>query len=242
MKIDAILWDYDGTLVNSVSKNIDITKQIISVVAPKLTGINTPKYLRSEKEYYIANHQSNNWQDLYVNYYGMSKEEMMEAGKMWAKYQLKNETPVKLFSGIAKTVSQIQLPQGICSQNSSKNINQVLVDNNLNHKFKSIVGYDDIPLDMQKPLAFGGIECLKQIFEHIHNKTILYIGDHEGDVKFARNIEKELDSSKVISVVAKYSGANVKSWTFKPDFELETPTDILEILNGLINPINKKNK
>ena len=25
MKLDAILWDYDGTLVNSVPKNIDIT-------------------------------------------------------------------------------------------------------------------------------------------------------------------------------------------------------------------------
>ncbi|MFA0006000.1 HAD family hydrolase, partial [Vibrio splendidus] len=29
MKLDAILWDYDGTLVNSVPKNIAITKDII---------------------------------------------------------------------------------------------------------------------------------------------------------------------------------------------------------------------
>ncbi len=58
MKIDAILWDYDGTLVNSVPKNIDITKQILSVVAPRLAGENLSNYLKSEKEYHIANHQS----------------------------------------------------------------------------------------------------------------------------------------------------------------------------------------
>ena len=39
MKLDAILWDYDGTLVNSVPKNIDITKNILSIVAPHLTGV-----------------------------------------------------------------------------------------------------------------------------------------------------------------------------------------------------------
>ena len=63
MKINAILWDYDGTLVNSVPKNIDITIQILSEVAPRLTGGNLPEYLKSEESYHVANHQSNNWQD-----------------------------------------------------------------------------------------------------------------------------------------------------------------------------------
>lgn len=40
MKADAVLWDYDGTLVNSVPKNIDITKQILSSVVPRLSGKN----------------------------------------------------------------------------------------------------------------------------------------------------------------------------------------------------------
>jgi len=86
MKIDAILWDYDGTLVNSVPKNIDITKQILSVVAPRFAGENLPNYLKNEKEYHIANHQSKNWQDLYVNYYGLTEKEMLEAGTMWTEY------------------------------------------------------------------------------------------------------------------------------------------------------------
>ena len=233
MKIDAILWDYDGTLVNSVPKNIDITKQILSVVAPRFAGENLPHSLKSEKEYHIANHQSKNWQDLYVNYYGLTEKEMLEAGTMWTEYQLKNSTPVELFAKIEQTINEIHLPQGICSQNSSENINQVLKSNNLNHKFNSIIGYDDIPNNYQKPLAFGGIKCLKQIFQTTLNKSIIFIGDHEGDVEFARNIEMELNgNSEVISVIAKYSGANTELWNYKPDFEIENPTDLLEIINN----------
>lgn len=233
MQIDAILWDYDGTLVNSVPKNIDITKLILSVVAPRLSADNLPQALKSENDYHIANHQAKNWQVLYKDYYGLTEDEMLEAGTLWTEYQLKNSTPVELFSGIEHTLNQIQLPQGICSQNSSENINQVLEKYNLAHKINSIVGYDDIPSDKQKPSAFGGIKCLKQIYGTLRNKTIIYIGDHEGDVEFARNIETELcENSKVISIVAAYSGADIKLWTYKPDFEIGTPTDLLEIINN----------
>ena len=233
MNIDAILWDYDGTLVNSVPKNIDITKQILSEVAPRLTGENLPHYLKSEDSYHIANHQSKNWQDLYVNYYGMTETEMLEAGTMWSAYQLKNKTPVVLFSEIEQTINQIQLPQGICSQNSSENIHRVLEQHDLNLKFQAIVGYDDIPSNSQKPIPFGGLKCMEQLFGNTANKTIFYIGDHEGDVEFARNIEKELSGkSTVIAITATYSGADTTSWTYKPDFEIEAPSDLLKIINS----------
>ena len=233
MRIDAILWDYDGTLVNSVPKNIDITKQILSVVAPRLSGENLPQALKSEKAYHIANHQAKNWQILYKDYYGLTEDEMLEAGTMWTEYQLKNSTPVELFSGIEHTLNQIQLPQGICSQNSSKNINQVLEKNNLAHKINSIVGYDDIPSNAQKPSPIGGIKCLEDIFDTVIDKKIIYIGDHEGDVEFARNIEKKLnDNSQVISIVAKYSGADTRFWSYKPNYEIESPADLLNIINN----------
>ncbi len=119
MKLDAILWDYDGTLVNSVPKNIDITKAILSIVAPHLTGDNLPKYLHSEANYHYANHAAKNWQELYVDYYGMSHDEMLKAGGLWAEHQEKNQTPVTLFEGIDGVIKEFaQLPHGICSQNS----------------------------------------------------------------------------------------------------------------------------
>ena len=232
MNIDAILWDYDGTIVYSVPKNIDITKQILSKVASRLTGENLPSHLKSEEKYHIANHRSKNWQDLYINYYGLTEIEMLKAGVLWTEYQLKNTTPVELFAEIKETINEISLPQCICSQNSSENIKRVLEKNNLSQKFKAIIGYDDIPGDQQKPSAFSGIKCLKQIYDTLQNKTIIYIGDHEADVEFARNIETELsENSKVISIIAKYSGADTRLWTYKPDFEIENPFDLLEIIN-----------
>jgi phosphoglycolate phosphatase-like HAD superfamily hydrolase len=231
MNIDAILWDYDGTLVNSAPKNIDITKQILSVVAPRLTKENLPDCLKSQEAYHIANHLSKNWQDLYMKYYGMSEIEMIRAGALWTEYQLKNTTPVKLFSDVKQTMDQINIPQGICSQNSSKTILQLLQQNGLIEKIQTIIGYDDIPNDLQKPSPFGGLKCLEQMFEDIYHRTIIYVGDHEGDVKFARNIEIKLGKeSKVIAVTVKYSGANTSGWNHKPDFEIESPLDLLKIL------------
>jgi len=231
-KVDAILWDYDGTLVNSAKKNIEITKQILFEVAPRLSGNDLPVYLKDEEKYHFANHQAKNWQDLYLNYYGLNKSEMLEAGAMWSDYQLKNATPVELFSEIKQTVTQIELPQGICSQNSSQNINRVLKNNRLTHKFNSIIGYDDIPNNVQKPLAFGGLVCIEQLLESNYDRTIFYIGDHEGDVEFARNIELKLpNGSKVVSITVKYSGANTNHWTFKPDFEIDKPSELIEVLN-----------
>ncbi|WP_271785032.1 HAD family hydrolase [Aquimarina algiphila] len=233
MNINAILWDYDGTLVNSVPKNIDITKQILAEVAPRLTGESLPQYLKNEESYHVANHQSKNWQDLYLNYYGMSESEMLKAGTLWTEYQLRNTTPVELFAEINQTINQIELPQGICSQNSSKNINQVLEHNSLAHKFQAIIGYDDIPSNAQKPNPYGGLKCVEQIFGNINDKTIFYIGDHEGDVEFARNINKELNGqSRVIAIVAKYSGAETSSWKYKADFEIEKPSELIKIINN----------
>ena len=231
MNVDAILWDYDGTLVNSSSKNIDITKQIFADVVPRLSGENLPFYLKSEKAYHEANHKSKNWHDLYMNYYGLTETETLKAGSLWTEYQLKSSTRVELFPEIKQTISQLDLPLGICSQNSAKNIRHVLAMHELLKKFNSIVGYDDIPVNAQKPSALSGIKCLENIFSEIMNKTIVYIGDHEGDVEFARNIKTELhESNSVISIIVTYSGANIESWAFKPDYEISSPRELLDIL------------
>ena len=231
MKPDIILWDYDGTLANSVPKNIDITKQILSDIIPRLSGENLPHHLRSEGEYHIANHKAKNWQDLYMSYYGLSEAETQLAGSLWSKYQLKNLTPVELFPEIKHVISQLRIPHGICSQNSAENIRQLLARNELLERFNAIIGYDDIPNNMQKPLAFGGVKCINQIFKKPTNKVVLYIGDHEADVEFARNIAKELDSSnEVISVTVTYSGANTQSWSLKPDFEISSPSQLLKLV------------
>jgi N-acetyl-D-muramate 6-phosphate phosphatase len=197
-----------------------------------LTGKNLPRWLQSGREYHIANHQSRNWQDLYINYYGLTETEMLKAGSMWAEYQLRNSTPVQLFPVIEQVIHQIDLPHGICSQNAAENILRVLEKNRLAHKFKAIVGYNDIPHHLQKPASYGGVKCIDLLLENPVGKTVIYLGDHETDVLFARNIEKELQGTiKVLSLIVTYSGADTKHWTHKPDFEIKNPNGLLEIIN-----------
>ncbi|WP_276629399.1 hypothetical protein [Terrisporobacter hibernicus] len=60
MKISAILWDYDGTLVNSVKKNIEVTKEVLKNFIPDLDN-NLPKALTSVENYEEANYKYKNW-------------------------------------------------------------------------------------------------------------------------------------------------------------------------------------
>ncbi len=232
MKLDAILWDYDGTLVNSVPKNISITKEILSIVAPHLTGDNLPQYLRSEAAYHVANHGAKNWQELYLDYYGLSHDEMELAGSMWSEHQERNQTPVSLFEGISSVVTQFgHLPHGICSQNSQANIRNVLRSNQIDDHFVSVVGYDDVSNGQQKPDPFGGIKCVDNILGQNDSSLLMYIGDHEADTKFARNLESALGGdTRVISVAAGYSCSAPESWNITPDYIAHRVEDLVGII------------
>lgn len=231
MKTDAILWDYDGTLVNSVPKNIETTIEILNEVAPRLTGENLPDCLKSEEAYHLANHQSRNWQDLYLNYYGMTTEELNAAAPLWTSFQLKNRTPVQLFPGIKEFAEKTDVPMGICSQNSSANIKTLLEQNQILSCFSSIIGYDDIPENAQKPNPYGGIKCLEELKVNKTGSTIIYVGDHEGDVEFARNIERESrEKIKIIAITVLYSGSNPEKWRSKPDFAVNSLQELEKIL------------
>ena len=147
-KTDAILWDFDGTLANSAAKNMAITRQILHRVAPHLTGSGLPRYLQNEADYHFANHNADHWRDLYHEFFGMTTLEIETAGPLWESFQMADNTEVTLFEGVADTVRQFsQIPQGICSANASDNIRQVLLANQIGSAFRSVIGYEDLPIN-----------------------------------------------------------------------------------------------
>jgi len=229
-KVDAMLWDFDGTLANSAAKNITITKQILARVAPHLTGEGLPRFLQSEAEYHFANHNADHWRELYSDFFGLTTAEIDAAAPLWETYQMADNTEVRLFDGVRETVQQFaHLPQGICSANVSHHIRQVLTDHGIISAFQSVVGYEDLPRQHQKPAPDGGLKCLQELFGAIHDKTIVFVGDHIADVLFARGLSERLDTSnKVISVVITHSGANPKQWREQPDVIVEKPSDLAD--------------
>ena len=230
IKADAILWDFDGTLADSAAKNIAITKQILTRVAPHLTGEKLPRSLQTRADYHAANHSADHWRDLYREFFGMTTGEIEKAGPMWETYQMLDQTEVTLFDGISDTVNRFSnYPQGICSANSTGNIRQVLKDNGINGAFQSVIGYENLPHHHQKPAPDGGLKCLQEIFGHTQDKTILFIGDHVADVLFARGLNERLGSSNtVISIIVTYSGAKPGRWKDRPDKIFDTPAELTD--------------
>jgi phosphoglycolate phosphatase-like HAD superfamily hydrolase len=229
IKIDAVLWDFDGTLADSAAKNIAISKQILARVAPRLTGDNLPRCLQSVDEYHIANHAAEHWRQLYRDSFGMNPVEIETAGPLWESYQMQDQTPVTLFDGVRDAVKLLShFPQGICSANATQNITQVLVEHGIAGCFESVIGYENLPHDQQKPAPDGGLKCLQEIFGRTQGKTIVYIGDHIADVLFARGLGERLGpSNKVISAVVTYSGAQPGRWREQPDEIFSSPSDLL---------------
>ena len=230
LDVDAVLWDFDGTLANSAAKNIAITKQILGQVAPRLTADNLPHCLQSEADYHIANHGADHWRDLYRNFFGMNDTEIEAAGPLWESYQMLDNTPVKLFKDVADTVTRLSfLPQGICSANASGLIRQVLNEFEISSSFQSVIGYEDLPHGQQKPAPDGGLRCLQEIFGDTRSKTIMFVGDHIADVIFARGLKERLHlSNTIISVTVTHSGAKPDSWSEQPDEVIESPKQLID--------------
>jgi len=232
MPIDAILWDYDGTLVHSAPKNMRITKDILEEVAPHLSGNKLPECLKSETGYHEANHAAENWRDLYLRFFGLTEDEADLAGTLWSVHQRRNSTPVSLFDGIAEVIrSFAHIPQGICSQSSADNILALLDDLLIIPYFKSVIGYEDVSFDRQKPASDAGVKCLGKMIGEVRNKTLLVIGDHEADVIFARNISRDIDDSNtVVSIAVSYSGAEPEKWDWQPDKIISGPRELTGFL------------
>ncbi|MFB2829824.1 HAD family hydrolase [Aeromonas jandaei] len=144
-----------------------------------------------------------------------------------------------LFDGLAQlTATFSTVPHGICSQNSQRNIRSVLAQHGVNEWFHSVVGYDDVPAQMQKPHPCGGLKCLESMFGQASGRSLIYIGDHEADVQFARNLQEVLGKdSRVISVAVAYSHSAPERWTSSPAHDIE---ELRAILGLYVTPASEQ--
>ncbi|MFQ5863861.1 MAG: HAD family hydrolase [bacterium] len=234
-KIRAIIWDYDGTLADTRQKNLNVTKKIIE----KVTGTSAEKIaaLQSLEKYDQAHRNATNWRELYMTVYGLSKEQTDDAGKLWAEYQLRDNTPTPFYDGIEEVLINLNwLPHGIVSQNAQTNIANVLQTRGLLDYFGYIVGYEQVDFEKQKPEPDGVLMCLEKIAE-LTSGFVFYIGDHEVDVKCALNANEVFRKNgldiNVVSIGASYGFKHDDSgWTIKPDYEAKTTHDIINIIQN----------
>jgi len=154
MRNKAIIWDYDGTLVDTRAKNFNVTKKIMR----RLTGKSSEKYpaLQSLVQYVRAARGAENWRALYRNEFGMTESEIDQAGALWTEYQLDDHSEIALFDGIEEAIQSLSgYPNFIFSQNSRTNISRELEGKGLLRCFIDIVGYEEVASAHQKPAPDG---------------------------------------------------------------------------------------
>lgn len=243
MKLAAILWDYDGTLVDSTKKNIRVTKEVLKNFIPDLDN-NMPLALTSVEEYQKANYLYKNWKELYEYAYGLTKEQIAEAGKLWSPYQLKDESVPELFAGLCEVMKKLpNIAQGICSQNGAVNIRKTLEKYGISEYFSVIIGVDEVSFEQQKPNPAGFLKCLDKLTVDCKDCCLVYIGDHAEDVIFAKNAEqclrdqmkqKNIDGTvKVITIGVNYSGSDASTWMTQPDYVVKSTKELENILTSM---------
>ena len=158
----AIIWDFDGTLVDTGYKNLRVTRNIIEYVTQK--NASNFSALESSENYQIANNRSYNWRELYKREFQLTEDQIDIAGRLWTEYQLLDDTDVYLFDGITEVIRSLgNFPQGIVSQNSRENIIHILEKNNLVPFFKQIIGYEEVGFKNQKPNPYGLLSCIEKL-------------------------------------------------------------------------------
>ncbi len=227
----AIIWDYDGTLVDSRHRNLSVNRSIIE----GLTGRSWRDFgaLISVADYDDAVARCTNWRDFYQGEFGL-REDMLElAGRMWTERQLSDATPVRPFAGVTEALDSLEhLPHAIVSQNSRRIITATLEPLGLGSRFDHVLGYEEVAPGRQKPAPDGLLDCLDRL--SVLEGAAFYIGDHPTDalcVARARDeIAEKAPKLEMWSIAALYGGESTEGWPEAPDFCARTPEDIVTIV------------
>ncbi len=234
--IKAVIWDYDGTLVDTHIKNLNVTRKIIEHITGKIPeNIHS---LTNLNNYRIVTKNAKNWRALYKNEFDLNENEINKAGKLWSEFQLKDETKVPFYKGITEVIMLLKIyPQGIVSQNSRENIRQFLQKSKMLKHFNCILGYEEVGSSEQKPEPDGLLQCINELVLH-KSGIVIYIGDHETDIRCAINANKVFKENgsdlKVISIGALYdSDTNISEWKVQPEFVAEKVEHIIDIIERM---------
>jgi len=233
--VTAILWDYDGTLADTRAKNMGITRRIVT----HFTGADpdTIQALTTLTEYTRALHRNHNWRQFYTLELGLTEEDTNEASRLWTEYQLADNTATPIYDGIDRAIEELSgIPHGIVSMNSKANIRRALEGKGLLDRFEFVVGYEEVSMARQKPAPDGLLMCL----DHITGMApghVAYVGDHQIDIECVRLANEALAAKghdiKVFAIGAAYGiGAELGAWPDDPDYTIERPEDIIDVIRA----------
>ena len=228
----AVIWDFDGTLVDSNRKNLHVNRVIIE----RLTGNPASSFsaLSSIRTYEQAVARAQNWRDFYAREFDLRDSEVERAGRLWPELQRSDPTPHAPFEGVPEALDALSdLPHGILSQNDSLVITASLDASGLARHFSVVLGHSELGPEDQKPAAAGLLRCIDALGME-ESAKVFFIGDHETDTMCALNARATLHEAgsalEVVSVGAFFGDVGNDGWDVAPDRVARTPAEVVEIV------------
>lgn len=234
--LTSIFWDFDGTLVDTRARNMSVNRRIIE----EITGRPWSDFevMSSQEVYDRAQRISVNWREFYQTHFGLDDEATTNAGARWTPYQLEDQTPTPPLIGIPEALSALDgHPQGVVSQNCSANIDATLSLHSIRENFRCIVGYEEVAEFRQKPAPEGLLLAIDALTSFAPG-TVIYVGDHETDLKTVENTNHVLCEREapveVVCVAALYGiDGHREAWIDRADYRATTPANVVEIARQL---------
>jgi HAD superfamily hydrolase (TIGR01549 family) len=230
-----VIWDFDGTLVDSHRKNLQVNRTIIS----RLTARPASSFeaLSSIRAYEEAVARARNWREFYAREFDLRDADVERAGELWPELQSSDQTPQEPFGGVREVLDELSdLPHGILSQNDSLVIKASLEASELSGYFKVVLGYAELGREDQKPAAGGLLRCIDEL-ELGASARVFFIGDHVTDTMCASNARAVLieagSALEVVSVGAFFGDfIGDDTWEDTPDRIVRKPAEIVDLVRN----------
>lgn len=228
----AVIWDFDGTLVDSHPRNLNVNRMIVE----ELTGLSALSFpaLSSIRAYERAVSRARNWREFYSREFDLQEPDVERAGRLWPVLQQSDPTPHAPFGGVPEALAALSdLPHAILSHNDSKVISAALNATGLAGYFSAILGHSELGPEHEKPAAAGLLRCI-DVLPLNETARVFFVGDHETDALCALNARAALHEAgsalEVVSVGAFFGDVGNDGWDVAPDRVARTPAEVVEIV------------
>ncbi len=208
-KIKLIIFDFDGTIADTLSLSIEIVNSLSSIYNyAKITDENI-SYLRTKSAQEIVKLSGIPFYKVPSVAIKFHKEFQVRAGDL------------KLFDGLRQVLEILShnYELGILTSNSKSNVSNFLEKNNVSTFFSFIVCNQGL---------FGKSSLLKKIIKkkELTNDEVIYVGDETRDIEAAHK-------SKIKSVAVSW-GFNARDLLekYKADVIVDTPAELQKLFTS----------
>ncbi|MBI5158945.1 HAD family hydrolase [Candidatus Micrarchaeota archaeon] len=209
MKFKAIVFDWDGTLFDSISSCWQVYLEVFDEFG--ITRISLEQF----REEFIGDYHA------YYLFKGIKEKDLWKVDELWRRLFAKKK--VFLLPHVFSTLKQLhekKVKIALVSNGDGARIREELKEHHIHSFFNTIVTSDDVR--EFKPSPNGLIIALKRL--GVKKSEVLYVGDSEDDVRAGKRA-----GIKTIGVL---SGLHSRERLekAKPDFLLEKTENVLELV------------